>query len=152
MVSAALTLLAQRIDAAPAAPSPAPNISLTTRAFKGPACRDVHSCRTLWEILYSCLVTTFACTYLSYHPDVPDLTYTAWRIRAIRSCTTAISFLMPELVVAKAASQWWEVWKYDFPFEGMRVWDVSAIGGLSSTLIKRLDPHSLIFYGHGWFH
>jgi len=108
-----------QIHAAPITPYYAHSVSsLADASPHSPACNDVHNCRTLWSIIYSCLATIFACTWVSYHPDIPDRTHTRWRIRVTRLLTVLISFLVPELTVAKAASECWKVWKYKSPFQG----------------------------------
>ena len=106
-----------------AIPTPASS-ALSTPSFaesspSPSACNDIHGCRTLWGIIYSCIITIFACTYLSFHPDVPDPDHTIWRICAIRVCSVFFGFLIPELVVAKAAAQWWKVWNDDTPFQSV---------------------------------
>jgi len=82
-------------------------------------CDDINSCRTLWGIIYSCVATIFACVYLALHPNVPDPTHTKWRVRVVRVCSAFIAFLVPEIVVMGAASQWWAVWEDKTPFQGV---------------------------------
>ena len=69
------------------------------------ACNDINNCRTLSHIISSCIATIFACTWVSYHPDVPNRTHTLWRIRATHFFAVVFSFLMPELAIAKAFAQ-----------------------------------------------
>ena len=85
---------------------------------RSPACDDIHSCRTLLSIIYGCLATIFACTWVSYHPDVPNRTHSACRVRAVHFLAVVISFLVPELTVAKAASQWWHMSTHESPIQG----------------------------------
>ena len=85
---------------------------------RSPACNDIHSCRTLLSIIYGCLATIFACTWVSYHPDVPNRTHSACRVRAVHFLAVVISFLVPELTVAKAASQWWHLSTHESPIQG----------------------------------
>jgi hypothetical protein len=82
------------------------------------SCNDIYSCRTLWGIIYGCLATIFACTWTSFHPDVPDRTHTLSRIRVTRISSVLISFFVPELTIARAASQCWRARKYKYPFQG----------------------------------
>ena len=82
------------------------------------ACNDIHHCRTTQSIVYSCLATIFICTWFTYHPDVPNRTYTRGRIRATRFVSRVLSFLLPELTVAKAATQCWKVLKWKPPVSG----------------------------------
>src|ERR1700733_8059642 len=99
-----------QIHAVPTIAFPRHNISSSVESSSVPStCDDIHNCRTLWSIIYSCVVTVFACVYLALHPNVPDPTHRQWRMRAVRVCSTFIAFLAPELVVMGAASQWWVV-------------------------------------------
>ena len=34
-------------------------------------CNDLHACRTIWNIIWSCLVTIFSCTWVAIHPNIP---------------------------------------------------------------------------------
>ena len=124
MVHTALLILALaafgKIRAVPIGPFPRHNISSSIESLSAPpTCDDIDSCRTLWDIIYSCVFTIFACIYLALHPNVPDPTHTQWRIHAIRVCSAFIAFLAPELVVVGAASQWWAVRKDKTSFQGV---------------------------------
>ena len=55
---------------------------------------------------------------VSYHPDVPDRTHTACKVGAVRFLALVIPFLVPELTVAKAASQWWQLSTHESPIKG----------------------------------
>ena len=39
----------------------------------GNHCNDLTHCRTIWNIVWSCLVTIFSCTWVAIHPNVPCL-------------------------------------------------------------------------------
>ena len=39
----------------------------------GNNCNDLAHCRTIWNIIWSCLVTIFSCTWVTIHPNVPCL-------------------------------------------------------------------------------
>jgi hypothetical protein len=34
-------------------------------------CNDIHNCRTLLGIIWSCLSTIFLCTWVAIHPNIP---------------------------------------------------------------------------------
>jgi hypothetical protein len=34
------------------------------------ACDNIHDCRTLEDIVWSCVTTIFLCTWVSLHPDI----------------------------------------------------------------------------------
>ena len=35
-------------------------------------CTDLSHCRSIWNIIWSCLVTIFSCTWIAVHPNVPS--------------------------------------------------------------------------------
>ncbi|KAJ7219854.1 hypothetical protein C8J57DRAFT_1095103 [Mycena rebaudengoi] len=35
------------------------------------SCDNINNCRKLFDIVWGCLVTIFACTWVSVHPNVP---------------------------------------------------------------------------------
>ena len=41
------------------------------RSLMGNHCNDLAHCRTIWNIIWSCLVTIFSCTWVAVHPNVP---------------------------------------------------------------------------------
>jgi hypothetical protein len=48
--------------------SPIP--SIVERASSS-SCHDLGHCRTIWNIVWSCLVTIFSCTWVAVHPNIP---------------------------------------------------------------------------------
>ncbi|KAJ7059210.1 hypothetical protein C8F01DRAFT_1059250 [Mycena amicta] len=46
-------------------------VLFTTRAVSEDACNDIHNCRLLFDVVWGCLVTIFACIWVSVHPNVP---------------------------------------------------------------------------------
>lgn len=108
--------IAGQVDASPTPVFLLPN---TLVAERPSACNDINSCRTLWGIIYSCIITIFTCTYVSFHPDVPDRTHTMWRIRATHICSVLLGFLLPEFMIAKAVVQWRWARKSEPGFQGM---------------------------------
>ncbi|PBK85591.1 hypothetical protein ARMGADRAFT_1129129 [Armillaria gallica] len=70
--------------------------------------------RTVLNIIWSCLATIFACTWLAVHPNVPcrDITRKGAISCAIeRAKIMAITVLAPEVIVAWAAEQFIVAWK-----------------------------------------
>ncbi|PBK85589.1 hypothetical protein ARMGADRAFT_941811, partial [Armillaria gallica] len=64
--------------------------------------------RTLLSIIWSCLATIFACTWIAVHPNVPgrNITTKGGISCAIeRAKIIAITILVPEIIVAWAAEQ-----------------------------------------------
>ena len=45
--------------------------TVENRSLTGNHCSDLGHCRTIWDIVRSCLVTVFSCTWVAVHPNVP---------------------------------------------------------------------------------
>ncbi|KAK0475641.1 hypothetical protein EDD18DRAFT_1089698 [Armillaria luteobubalina] len=80
--------------------------------------KDQSACigdqRTVLSIIWSCLATIFACTWLAVHPNVPGCHITS---KGTISCAIertkimAITILAPEIIVGWAAEQFFVAWK-----------------------------------------
>lgn len=90
----------------------------TMNSTLDPTCDNIHNCRTMSEIVWSCATTIILCTWVSYHPDIPDRRYTSMRVAASRFLAVVVSFFLPELVLIQAISQWWFVQQYKSPKPG----------------------------------
>lgn len=62
--------------------------------------------RTIWNIVWSCLVTIFACTWVAVHPNIPDPDEKWVRIASRRVGITIMALIAPELVIVWAIRQW----------------------------------------------
>ena len=83
--------------------------SLSTSVTDDPTsatCGDTSDCRSMWEIIWGCLATIVACTWVAIHPNVPALNDTSLRIALRRTGLVLISLIAPELVVVWALRQW----------------------------------------------
>ena len=45
--------------------------TIENRSLVGNHCNDLTHCRTIWNIVWSCLATIFSCTWVAVHPNVP---------------------------------------------------------------------------------
>ena len=45
--------------------------TIDDRSLVGNRCNDLAHCRTIWNIVWSCLVTIFSCTWVAVHPNIP---------------------------------------------------------------------------------
>ncbi|KAG2030719.1 hypothetical protein BDR03DRAFT_905781 [Suillus americanus] len=61
--------------------------------------------RTLWDILLSCWLTLFACTWTAIHPDIPGMDEGIVAITLRRLLLMAMALLGPEFVISWAAWQ-----------------------------------------------
>jgi len=73
--------------------------------FESNTCDDMHKCRTIWNIVWSCLVTLFACIWLSIHINIPAPEDSKGTKLARRMWMMVLALLMPELIVGWAAQQ-----------------------------------------------
>ena len=67
---------------------------------------DTDAGRTVWDILWSCLATTFAVTWVSVHPNVPFLEETSWMVLKRRVFLMVLALLAPEVMIMWAFKQW----------------------------------------------
>jgi len=61
--------------------------------------------RTVWNIVWSCLATLFACSWVAVHPNVPRATDSEALILGRRLATMGYMLLAPEFVIFWAAEQ-----------------------------------------------
>lgn len=90
---------------------PLPTHFSTSPVFDAPVfARDDSSSgcttRTVLDILWSCLATTFACTWLSVHPNVPWRNEGKWTLLGRRIFLMFFSILAPEFMIMWAFKQW----------------------------------------------
>ena len=71
-----------------------------------PACICLADQRSIWDILWSCLATIFACSWVSVHPNIPGPNESRWRIFLRRLELMFWAVVGPELVIAWAFRQW----------------------------------------------
>ncbi|KAF5318120.1 hypothetical protein D9619_012245 [Psilocybe cf. subviscida] len=62
--------------------------------------------RSVTDIIWSCLATVFACTWVSVHPNIPHPDATDWQIRRHRALLMLCGLVAPELIVLWALRQW----------------------------------------------
>ena len=95
-----------------------PILTIEHRSLKGNHCNDLTHCRTIWNIVWSCLVTIFSCTWVAVHPNVPcpkKREVNGWIERYIRNPLLSFvehrlplficALLVPEYVLAWAIRQ-----------------------------------------------
>jgi hypothetical protein len=69
-------------------------------------CTDIRYCRTIWNIIWSCLVTIFGCTWVAVHPNIPNAE-DKWFTTALRRLQLMVMALIaPEFVILWAMRQW----------------------------------------------
>ncbi|KAF7369944.1 hypothetical protein MSAN_00624000 [Mycena sanguinolenta] len=71
------------------------------------SCDDINNCRTLFSVLWGCLATIFACTWVSVHPNVPPPDQSRLQLFWRRLKMMLIDMIAPEIMVGFAARQFW---------------------------------------------
>jgi hypothetical protein len=73
-----------------------------------PVSPDQADCneRQVLDILWSCLSTIFACTWVSIHPNIKPPTHDKWNGTLTRIHIMNLGVLLPELIFLWAMRQW----------------------------------------------
>ncbi|KAF8154286.1 hypothetical protein B0H34DRAFT_753958 [Crassisporium funariophilum] len=67
---------------------------------------DNCNLRSIWDIIWSCLATLFACTWITIHPNLPAPSDGKLKLFTRRLGATALALLTPEILLLLAARQW----------------------------------------------
>ena len=73
--------------------------------IQAPSCDDPHGCRSLWDIIRSCALTIFLCTWASVHPNIPSPDESWPKIAVRRVGLMLATLFMPEVIIAWALRQ-----------------------------------------------
>ena len=141
--------------------SPVPTVD--NRSLARNRCTNLTHCRTIWSIVWSCLVTIFSCTWVAVHPNIPcpkKREANGWVVRCIlnpllsfaehRLPLFVCALLVPEYVLAWAVRQFLSARKIANRDES----EFNALGINAITLkwfIVRatMVDDTRIFYSHG---
>jgi hypothetical protein len=85
-------------------PSP-PILSLDQLQARGPSCNDPNGCRSLGDIIRSCILTILLCTWVSMHPNIPSPDEKWPKVALRRAGLMLLALFFPEAVVAWALRQ-----------------------------------------------
>ncbi|KAJ6449564.1 hypothetical protein C8R45DRAFT_1044719 [Mycena sanguinolenta] len=141
LILVAIHLLSQDGIAVPL--SHPPDVRATTDS-----CNDINSCRTLFSVVWGCLATIFACTWVSVHPNVPPPDQNWLQLFWLRLRMMLVGVIAPEVMVGFAARQFYgsRLLKKKFGFSrthGMFFWMggfVSPDGHPIATMEQLEDP------------
>jgi hypothetical protein len=67
---------------------------------------NVNGARSSLSIIWSCIATIFACTWIAVHPNVPSLDDLYWRKLMRHARIFIVALLAPEFIVTWAIHQW----------------------------------------------
>lgn len=79
--------------------------ALTSIDPSSDACDDIHNCRTLLSIIWSCLVTIFACIWVVVHRNIPGPRQSWIAVRLEWLKIVVLTLLVPEWILAWAVRQ-----------------------------------------------
>ena len=81
-------------------------INTTASVLSTPTCICPADQRTIWGILWSCLATIFACSWVSIHPNIPAPNESSLRIFLRRLELMFWAVIAPEMIITWALRQW----------------------------------------------
>ncbi|KAF8318578.1 uncharacterized protein EI90DRAFT_2978743, partial [Cantharellus anzutake] len=154
MTTALITfILANNAYAAPILPYPPLNAtSLSINISE--ACNDLRNCRTMWNLVYSCLLTIFICVWTAVHPEVVEEDRGRMDLIGLivggrdRFGLMRSSLIFPEVVVAMAWYEFSFAWKISRECENVEGWTLVhsyflIMGGFidpTTRFFRRRDP------------
>jgi hypothetical protein len=115
------------------------------------SCDDLRTCRTISNIVWSCIVTIFACTWIAIHPNVPkpgsNLHWYSGPLRRARVMFYAL--IGPEFIILWAWRQRYIASTKSETLQGM--FSLTISNSLLMLIFCRLVPRSRFFCCHGRF-
>ncbi|KAJ7053322.1 hypothetical protein C8F01DRAFT_1330088 [Mycena amicta] len=81
------------------------------------SCDDINKCRRLFDVVWGCLATIFACTWVSVHPNVPRPDSSALSLFWRRLWMMIVAILAPEFMVGFAARQYFVARRFSKKFK-----------------------------------
>ncbi|KAF7356065.1 hypothetical protein MVEN_00936300 [Mycena venus] len=99
------------------------------------SCDDINNCRKLFDIVWGCLATIFACTWVSVHPNVPPPDQSGLVLFWRRLKMMLIGIIAPEIMVGFAARQFFgaRMLRKEFRFSRTHAFFFCMGGFVSST-------------------
>ena len=82
------------------------NATMTISNLSTPACICPADQRSIWDILWSCLATLLACSWVSVHPNIPGPDESRWRVFLRRLELMFWAVIGPETIITWALRQW----------------------------------------------
>ncbi|KAJ7860428.1 hypothetical protein B0H14DRAFT_3446095 [Mycena olivaceomarginata] len=84
-----------------------PSVNILELRTSIDTCDDINNCRRLFDVIWGCLATIFACTWVSVHPNVPPPGQSWLALLWRRLKMMLIAFIAPELMVGFAGRQFY---------------------------------------------
>ena len=89
-----------------------------TTVLNTSACICPADHRSIWDIIWSCLATIFACSWVSVHPNIPSLNESRWRIFLRRLELMFWAVVGPEMIITWAFRQWLSARRLEKVYKG----------------------------------
>jgi hypothetical protein len=77
--------------------------SVTTLNVSDPP--SYSNTRSLWDIIWSCVLTLFACTWTAIHPNIPGMDEGKFAVLSRRLGIMIMALIIPELIITWATCQ-----------------------------------------------
>lgn len=88
---------------------------------------DPTSQRSLWDILWSCIATIFACTWIAVHPNIPAVDDTLVVVAFRRAGLMLCGLVAPEIIILWAMRQWYSARKIGRAHRGVFLETLSLV-------------------------
>jgi hypothetical protein len=123
----------------------------TIKERASPLCDDLRTCRTISDIIWSCIVTIFACTWVAIHPNIPkpnsDLHWYSGPLRRARIMFYAL--IGPEFIILWAWRQRYIASRKSETLQ--RLFPLTISNGMLMLIFYRLVARSRFSCCHGRF-
>lgn len=120
------------------------------------SCNNSGNSRTIWDIIWSCLVLIFTCNWVAIHPNIPSPDESTLDIYLRRAGITLVALIAPELLIMWALRQWTVARKYQKQYSTSADLGFHVSLNISSDPCmrrrSRLDNGSRLLCPHGWFY
>jgi hypothetical protein len=88
----------------------------------------IGNTRTLWDVIWSCAATLFACTWTAIHPNIPGMDEGTFAIYRHRLFIMILALIAPELIITWAARQFFSARKAADEFNAKGRLHVGTLG------------------------
>ena len=99
--------------------------------------------RSIWDILWSCLATILACSWVSVHPNIPAPNESSWRIFLRRLELMLWAVIGPEMVITWALRQWLSARRFEKRYKG-------ELSRLIHLIYPQILNHKILTVDRGW--
>ena len=117
--------------------------SSASTVLSTPACICPADQRSIWDILWSCLATIFACSWVSVHPNIPAANESSWRIFLRRLELMFWAVIGPEMIITWAFRQWLGARHMEKLYRG-------KLSSLMHSIYSRILNYRILTLDRGW--